>query len=93
MNVILTFNSIIIFLKRKNYNTVEIELWLLYNFYKKSRAIKEFPIGLDEFLLGNSKYYTNDLTHEIPIFKELIQFDGEVLEFIKTDEPFLIWNW
>lgn len=69
-------------------NTPKIELYHIKRDTLKSRVIKEFPKGLDEFLLGNSKFFTNNLTREIPIIKELIQFEGELKVLLALNDEY-----
>tara|TARA_R110000744_G_scaffold12647_7_gene37505 strand:- start:850 stop:1671 length:822 start_codon:yes stop_codon:yes gene_type:complete len=69
-------------------NTPKIELYHIKRDTLKSRVIKVFPKGLDEFLLGNSKFFTYDLTQEIPIIKELIQFEGELKILLALNDEY-----
>ncbi len=70
-------------------NASKLELYSIREDVLKIRAIQEYPKGLDQFLMGNSKHFNNELISEIPILEEIIQFKGDLKILLALNDEFL----
>ncbi|MBQ4915271.1 hypothetical protein J8L85_12535 [Maribacter sp. MMG018] len=66
----------------------KLELYYDYQESYKYRLIKEFPKGLDEYLMGNSNYFTTKLIDNTPILKEVAQFEGKFKILLSLNDKY-----
>ena len=69
-------------------NTPKLELYYVKRDALKQRAINEHPNGLDEFLLGNSNHFDLKIKDDVAIFKEIIQFEGELKIILALNDEY-----
>ncbi|TLP74164.1 hypothetical protein [Maribacter sp. ACAM166] len=69
-------------------NATKLELYSIKQDTFKTRAVQEYSKGLDQFLMGNSKKFNDGLLSEIPILKEIIQFEGDLKILLALNEEF-----
>lgn len=69
-------------------NATKLELYSIKQDTFKTRAVQEYSKGLDQFLMGNIKNFNDGLLSEIPILKEIIQFEGDLKILLALNEEF-----
>ena len=69
-------------------NTPKLELYNIKRGILKHRAVVEYFLGLDEFLMGNSNHFNSKLFEEISIINEVIQFEGELKILLALNDKY-----
>lgn len=72
----------------KVHNTPKLELYFIKREALKNRALTEYSLGLDSFLMGNSSNFNDKLINDVPIIKEIIQFEGELKILMALNEEY-----
>lgn len=69
-------------------NTPKLELYYIKRDALKHRSATGYPLGLDNFLMGNSNHFNDTLINEVPIIKEIIPFEGELKILLALNEEY-----
>jgi hypothetical protein len=69
-------------------NASKIELYTIKKEALKHQLVNENEKGLDEFLMGNSDYFSNQLISENSIFQEIIKFESDLKILLSLNEKY-----
>lgn len=69
-------------------NATIMELFSIRQGALSIRAIQEHPDGLDQFLMGNSEYFNDDLISKAPILEEILRFEVDFKILLTLNEDY-----